>query len=90
MEDNKDKPLAIVITTHNKRKCKCCGRELPIEQFRPYGKKGYRKVCISCERKEQGVNPKLKEFTSRELREELQARGYHGVLKYIKVEEFKL
>lgn len=43
-----------------------------------------------CERKELGVSDKFATFTSRELMEELSSRGFHGVLKYYKVEEHKL
>lgn len=45
---------------------------------------------MACERKENGISEKLKDFTSRELREELQARGFHGVLKYYRIEEYEL
>lgn len=84
-----DKPLAIPVTTSNKKKCKCCGKELPLNYFRKYAQ-GYRSICIACERKENGVSEKFKEFTSRELIEELISRGYKGELKYVKVETFKL
>ena len=87
--ENKEQPLAIVITTNNKKKCKCCGKELPITMFNRRGP-GYRHICISCERGESGVSDKFKDFTSRELIEELRSRGYKGTLKYVKVEEFNL
>ena len=87
--ENKEQPLAIVITTNNKKKCKCCGKELPITMFNRRGP-GYRNICISCERGESGVSDKFKNFTSRELIEELRSRGYKGTLKYVKVEEFNL
>lgn len=45
---------------------------------------------MNCERENKGVSDKFKNFTSRELREELQARGFHGTLKYYRVEEYKL
>lgn len=72
-----------------KKKCKCCNRELPINYFRKYAQ-GYRKICIACERKEKGVSEKFKDFTARELIEELQSRGYKGELKYVNIETFKL
>ena len=89
MENNIDKPLATAITISNKKKCKRCGKELPITYFAKKGT-GYRNICISCQRKESGCSEKFKDFTSRELIEELISRGYKGELKYVKVETFKL
>lgn len=89
MENNIEKPLAIVVTTNNKKKCKCCGKELPITYFNKQGA-GYRKICINCERNKTGVSEKFKDFTSRELIEELKSRGFKGTLKYIKIEEHTL
>lgn len=87
--ENKEQPLAIAVTTNNKKKCKCCGKELPITSFHKRGP-GYRNICMSCERDKTGVSDKFKDFTSRELIEELRSRGYKGTLKYVKVEEFNL
>ena len=87
--ENKEQPLAIAITTNNKRKCKCCGKELPITMFNKRGT-GHRNICISCERGESGASEKFKQFTSRELMEELRSRGFKGVLKRVKVEEVKI
>lgn len=87
--ENKEQPLAIAVTTNNKKKCKCCGKELPITYFNKRGS-GYRNICMSCERDKTGVSDKFKDFTSRELIEELRSRGYKGTLKYVKVEEFNL
>lgn len=89
MENNNDKVLATQETITEKKKCKCCGKELPITYFNKRGP-GYRNICMSCERNKTGVSDKFKDFTSRELIEELRSRGYKGMLKYVKVEEFKL
>lgn len=88
MENNKNynnEVLAVEETTTQKKICKCCGSEFPINMFRKKGT-GYRNVCISCERKETGASDKFKQFTSRELMEELRSRGFKGTLKHIKVE----
>lgn len=77
------------ITTEKKKKCKCCGKELPLTMFNKRGP-GYRNICISCERSENGASEKFKQFTSRELMEELRSRGFKGVLKRVKVEEVKI
>lgn len=45
---------------------------------------------MACERIETGASERFKQFTSRELMTELQCRGFHGKLKYYKVEEFDL
>ena len=87
--DYKDKVLAVEETTQQKKVCKCCGKELPITMFNRRGH-GYRNICISCERGESGVSEKFKNFTSRELIEELRSRGYKGTLKYIKIEEITI
>ena len=92
MENNKDysnERFAIEETTTEKKTCKCCGKELPLTMFNKKGP-GYRSICISCERGESGASDKFKEFTSRELMEELRSRGFKGVLKRIKVEEVNI
>ena len=92
MENNPDysnKILAVEETTTEKKTCKCCGKELPLTMFNKRGV-GYRNICISCERGESGVNEKFKQFTSRELMEELRSRGFKGILKRVKVEEVKI
>ena len=70
-----------------KKVCPCCHRELPKDEFSG----GY---CKECKRKKQKEynerkrmtrkvgNPKLAEFTPRELIEELRFRGYRGELTY--------
>ena len=79
--------------------CKCCGKELPIIEFAVRGirgMKGERKVtdfCKSCmaEKVANGRNKainnvrvmRLRDFTPRELMEELKRRGYRGKLEYI-------
>ena len=80
-----DKVLAIEETTPQKKVCKCCGKELPITMFNKRGT-GHRNICISCERADSGASDKFKEYTSRELMEELHARGFKGTLKRMKVE----
>lgn len=87
MDNNK--PLAILVTTNNKKICKCCGKELPLNCFTKYAS-GYRKICINCEREKKGISTKFKDFTSRELLEELKSRGFKGTLKYVKIEEFNI
>ena len=77
--------LAVEETTTEKKKCKCCGKELPLTMFNKKGV-GYRSICISCERGESGASEKFKQFTSRELMEELRSRGFKGTFKRMKVE----
>lgn len=84
-----EQPLAIVEVSTKNKKCKCCGKELPLNYFAKRGT-GYRQICLECSRKESGASDKFKDFTARELIEELRSRGYKGTLKYVKVEEFKL
>ena len=88
MENNHDysnEILAVEETTTEKKTCKCCGKELPLTMFNRRGP-GYRNICISCERANSGVSDKFKAYTSRELMEELHARGFKGTLKRMKVE----
>ena len=88
MENNKDysnEVLAVEETTTEKKTCKCCGKELPITMFNKKGT-GHRNICISCERADSGASDKFKAYTSRELMEELHARGFKGTLKRMKIE----
>lgn len=74
--------------------CKCCGKELPISDFTVKGNRFgnyHEKTCIACKAAKKanrainvGGNPKLRDFTSRELIEELRIRGYKGTLFYTK------
>ena len=93
MENNSNKlhneVLAIQETIIKKRKCKCCGKELPITNFYKRGN-GYRYVCISCLRNNNGVTERFKDFTDRDLMEELRSRGYKGTFKRMRIEEFTL
>ena len=93
MEDNKkdykDEVLATIETTINKKKCKCCGKELPITMFNKQGT-GYRSICIACSRGQNGISERFKQFTSRELIEELRSRGFKGTLKHVKVETYNI
>ena len=67
------------------KRCKSCGQLLPIIAFKadPRSKDGHCHVCNACKAKGKEGNPKLAEFTSRELMEELRARGYHSTLEYV-------
>lgn len=90
MEDK----LAIPITPADdapKRKCACCGQILPLDAFKLCaGGKRYHTKCMKCEQEASGVSDKFKNFSSRELMEELRNRGYKGTLIYTRVEEIKL
>jgi len=59
------------------RVCKCCGKEKPVNEFYKRGH-GYRKICKMCQHGESGATERFKDFTSRELWEELKRRGYYG------------
>ncbi len=90
------------------RVCKCCGKELPIENFyrNGWGITSYCKECHTVKAREGKMKKKelqqkaedadnarklrLKDFTHRELMEELRNRGYEGKLRYVKVEEIDL
>ena len=77
------------IFTGETKKCKCCGKELPLSHFSRRGT-GYRTICMECEKRESGATDKFKDFTSRELIDELKARGYEGQLQKKVVETIKL
>lgn len=87
--------------------CKCCGKELPITEFRKgkaHGVEFVMSVCNTCMRNKQAEGHKrrkekqaisheeelaqaktlrLKDFTPRELMEELKRRGYEGKITYV-------
>lgn len=71
------------------KKCKCCGKELPLSHFQKRGT-GYRNICNDCRRREAGATDKFKDFTSRELINELISRGYEGTITKKVVETIKL
>ena len=87
--DYSNEVLAIEETTQLKKICKCCGKELPITMFNKRGT-GYRNICIVCERGDSGASEKFKQFTSRELMEELRMRGFKGTFKRMTVEEITI
>ena len=69
------------------RKCRVCGKILPVSKFERYNKRGYHTARKACEDKEYSQDEKLKGFTSRELILELRARGYRGKLQKVTVDE---
>lgn len=71
------------------KKCSICGKELPLSHFQKRGT-GYRNICNDCIRRESGATDKFKDFSSRELIDELKARGYEGQLTKKVIETIKL
>lgn len=92
------------------KKCRCCGRELPMSNFKK-GRWGYVSVCNDCDKQHRAENRQaridkakqkvedvraenrqlcLKEFTARELMEELARRGYRGKLLFTQVQEIDI
>lgn len=69
------------------RKCRVCGKILPISKFERFGKRGYHTSCKACEGKDYGTDERFKDITSRDLILELRARGYKGKLQKITVDE---
>lgn len=67
------------------RKCRICGKILPISMFEVFGKRGYHTACKACEDKEHSTDERFKDITSRDLILELRARGYKGKLQKITV-----
>lgn len=74
------------------KRCKSCGQLLPLSAFRtdPRSKDGHCHVCDACKAKGKDSNPKLAEFTPRELMEELACRGYHGKLTFVQKREITI
>ena len=62
------------------RKCKCCGKELPITEFNHYTKTSRRWICKQCQESNNPKDDRFNSITSRELILELRARGYRGKL----------
>ena len=84
-KDYKNEVLAVPVITEQKKICKCCGKELPLSNFPKRGG-GYRTICMSCLRQSNGISDRFKQFTDRDLMEELRSRGYKGTFKRMKVE----
>lgn len=77
------------IYTEETRVCIKCGKSLPLSNFNKRGL-GYRSVCKQYLKTENGSSDKFKDFTSRELIDELKLRGYEGQLTKKIVETIKL
>ena len=68
------------------RKCKCCGKILPLEEFKLFGKKGKTEcVCITCKNIVKKGNS-LASYTIQELLRELRNRGVSGKITYTRTE----
>ena len=77
------------IYTGETKVCIKCGKSLPLSNFDKKGT-GYRNICNNCLKRESGATDKFKDFTSRELIDELKARGYEGQLTKKVIETIKL
>ena len=66
------------------KKCKCCGEIKDIHEFRIYGR-GYKTICIACERKNSGITEEFAKYQDRDLINELRARGWKGELVHEQV-----
>ena len=81
-----------IMETTETRKCKRCGRELPVTEFTKHAKYGTMKICRECNSKarragKHKVDPRelrLKDFEPRELMLELKRRGYSFTATYTK------
>ena len=74
------KAFAVIEKTTETKVCKCCGKEKPLSEFHKKGH-GYRTICKLCQAGESGASEKFKDFTARELWEELKRRGYSGPIR---------
>ena len=74
------KAFAEAVPATETKVCECCGKEKPLTDFYKRGH-GYRKICKLCQAGETGASERFKQFTSRELYEELRRRGYKGKLQ---------
>lgn len=81
MENNK----ATTTPVEETRKCRICGKILPVSKFDRFGKRGYHTACKTCEGKDYSTDERFKDITSRDLILELRARGYKGKLQKITV-----
>ena len=75
--------------TGETKKCKQFGQDTPLTHFSQRGI-GYRNICNDCLKRESGATDKFKDFSSRELIDELKARGYEGQLTKKVIETIKL
>ena len=83
MENNSSTTMPVEDT----RKCRICGKILPISKFEKFGKRGYHTACKACEGKEYSTDERFKDISSRELILELRARGYKGKLQKVTIDE---
>ena len=77
----------ITTSIEETRKCRICGKVLPVSKFERFGKRGYHTACKACEGKECGNDERFKDIASRDLIIELRARGYKGKLQKVTIDE---
>ena len=85
MDNNNDNNITTPV--EETRKCKVCGKVLPISKFDRFGKRGYHRACKACEEKEYDNDERFKDVESRDLILELRARGYKGKLQKVTIDE---
>lgn len=85
-------------------RCRECGRDLPIGNFKENPRYGIASVCNECVAKKRNASrekkkeeqrlklakARLSDFTPRELMLELKRRGYEGTITYTEVHTIKL